>query len=77
MPESAKLSNEEIVQRVLQKIKEKDEVILAQQIQLEEKDQDLKKRDDMIQELQERINELESSARAREELMTQLSAVLD
>lgn len=77
MAELMEITNEQVILRVQQKIKEKDEVIQELMTQLEEKEQSLKERDQLIQELQERINQLEKSAENREQLIAALNQVLD
>lgn len=77
MSQVSQLSNDEVISRVLQKIKEKDEVIREQMVQLEDKEVQLKQRDELIQELQERISQLEKSGSEREELIAKLNDLLD
>jgi hypothetical protein len=66
----AKLNNEQVVNLIQEKMKEKDEVIREQQVQIQE----LQER---ISELESRIPELEKAGQERDDLIEKLSQVLD
>ena len=66
----AKISNEEIIKKVLAKMAEKDEIIKEQQLQI----QGLQT---TIQDLESKLKQAESSAASHDDLLTRLSEVLD
>ena len=66
----AKLTNEQVVNLIQEKMKERDEVIREQQIQIHE----LQER---ISELEARIPELEKAEKERDDLIDKLSQVLE
>jgi prefoldin subunit 5 len=66
----AKLSNEQVVNLIHEKMKEKEEVIREQQMQIQE----LQER---ISELEARIPELEKAEKERDDLIEKLSQVLE
>ncbi len=65
-----KLSNEEIIAMVKEKVNEKNDVIREQQIQIQE----LQER---IAELESKVSEFEQTEKDREELINKLSEVLE
>jgi len=73
----ADLSNEEIIQRVQEKLTEKNEVIREQLIQLQQKEESLQEKDRRIQELEAKIAALEQGAGSRDDLIKRLNEVLE
>ena len=66
----AKISNEDIIKKVLAKMAEKDEIIKEQQLQI----QGLQT---TIQGLESKLKQAESAADIHEDLLTRLNEVLD
>jgi SMC interacting uncharacterized protein involved in chromosome segregation len=73
----AELSSEEIIQKIRERMAEKDEAIREQMMQLQQIEEQVKEKDTLIQELQERIGQLENEASEHGDLLKKLNEVLD
>jgi len=71
------LSSDEIIQKIQERMAEKNEAIREQMMQLQQIEEQVREKDALIQELQERIGQMESSAVKHDELLQKLNEVLD
>lgn len=71
------MTNDEIIEKIQNKIKEQNDVIKEQQKQIREQEIKMNEQDQMIQNLENEVANLKNSAKEREDLIGRLSDLIE